>query len=152
MLSGTNSSFDFLLPEGGVDAGKVRFTIFSGVNNFVAAAEVEAYAYDNSKQLAFAKYFSDNLYTQLKPEVTSSEGIEDADVKKLVENLLDGANKYKQFRVAEYEAYLTTATLRNRLKVSSQYNNYENPTGVYMKAGESYIVAVSGIGKYTVGL
>ena len=151
-LSGTSSSFDFLLPEGGINAGKVRFTVLSGVNNFAAAAEVEAYAYDNSKEQAFAKYFSDNLYTQLKPEVTSSEGIEDADVKMLVDNLLGGANKYKQFRVGEYEAYLTTATLRDRLKVSSQYNNYENPTGVYMKAGESYIVAVSGIGKYPVGL
>lgn len=151
-LSGTSSTYDFILPEGGIEAGKVRFTIMSGVNGFAAAAEVSAYAYDNSKQQTFRQYFSDNLYTQLKPEVTSSEGIEDADAKALVDNLLADAGKYKKFRVGEYEAYLTTATLRNRLKVSSQYNNYENPTGIYLKAGESCIVAAAGIGKYPVGL
>lgn len=151
-LNGSGNAYDFIMPEGGIDCGKVRFTISSGKNGFASAAEIEAYVYDNSKQEAFSKYFSDNLFTTLKPEVTSSEGIEDEDVKKLVENLLTNAENYKKFRIGEYEAYLTTTTLRNRLKTSSQYNNYENPTGIYLKSGESCIAVVSGISKYTVGL
>ncbi|MBR5511492.1 MAG: M60 family metallopeptidase [Bacteroidaceae bacterium] len=151
-LNGAGSAYDFILPEGGIDCGKVRFTVNSGKNNFASAAEVEAFAYDNSKSEALAKYFEDDIFTILKPEVTSSEGIEDADAKRLVENILNNGDSYKKFRVGEYEAYLTTATLRNRLKVSSQYNNYENPSGVYLKKNESCIVMVSGIDNYPVGL
>lgn len=151
-LGGSGAAYDFYLPEGGATCGKIRFTIKSGTNGFASASEVEAFAFDNSKRDALAPYFSDDLFTQLKPEVTSSDSIEDADAKALVDNLLADAEAYKKFRVGEYEAYLTTSTLRNRLKTSSQYNNYENPTGVYLKPGQSCIVMASGIGTYPVGL
>lgn len=151
-LGGSSDVYDFIIPDGGVECGRVRFTIKSGASGYASAAEVEAYEIDNTKTQAFAQYFEDDLYTILKPGVTSSNGIADADVKKLVDNLLADAAGYKKFRVGEYEAYMTTSTLRNNLKISSQYNNYENPTGVYLKAGESCIVVVSGIGEYNVGL
>ena len=151
-LGGSGTVFDFMIPDGGVECGRVRFTIRSGAASLASAAEVEAYAIDNSKKEAFAQYFEDDLYTVLKPGVTSSEGIADADVKELVDNLLADAAGYRKFRVGEYEAYMTTSTLRNNLKISSQYNNYENPTGVYLKAGESCVVVASGIGEYGVGV
>ncbi len=151
-LNGSGAAHDFYFPEGGADCGKIRFTVKSGTNGFASAAEIEAYAYDNSKHDALAEYFSDGLFTELKPGITSSEGIEDPDARMLVENLLADAGKYKKFRVGKYEAYLKTSTLRNQLKTSSQYNNYENPTGIYFKPGESYIVMASGIGDYPVGL
>lgn len=151
-LNGAGVVYDFYLADGGVECGKVRFTIKSGANGFASAAEITPYAIDDSKSEAFAPYFTDGLFTQLKPGVTGSEGIEDADVKALVDNLLADAEEYKKFRVGEYEAYMTPATVRNTFKISSQYNNYENPTGVYLKAGESCIVMVSGIAGYPVGL
>lgn len=151
-LGGSSAIYDFIIPDGGVECGRVRFTIRSGANGFASAAEVEAYEIDNTKTQAFAQYFEDDLYTVLKPGVTSSEGIADADVKELVDNLLADAAGYSKFRVGEYEAYMTTSTLRNNLKISSQYNNYENPTGVYLKAGESCVVVASGIGEYGVGV
>ena len=151
-LGGSSAVYDFIIPGGGVECGRVRFTIKSGANGFASAAEIEAYEIDDTKIQAFAQYFEDDLYTVLKPGVTSSNGIADADVKKLVDNLLADAAGYKRFRVGEYEAYMTTSTLRDKLKISSQYNNYENPTGVYLKAGESCIVVASGIGEYNVGL
>ena len=150
-LNGASAVYDFIIP-GGVECGRIRFTIKSGASGYASAAEIEAYAFDDTKIQTFAQYFEDDLYTVLKPGVTSSEGIADADVKKLVDNLLTNATAYKKFRVGEYEAYMTTSTLRNNLKISSQYNNYENPTGVYLKAGESCIVVASGIGEYSVGL
>lgn len=97
-------------------------------------------------------YFVDELFTELKPEVTSSEGIEDADVKELVDNLLNDADAYKKFRVGEYEPYMTLGTLQSRLGTKNQYNKYENPTGVYLKRGESCYVVASGIGSEPVGL
>lgn len=151
-LNGAGVVYDFYLIDGGVECGKVRFTVKSGANGFASAAEITPYAIDNSKSEAFAPYFADGLFTQLKPGVTGSEGIEDADVKALVDNLLADAEGYRKFRVGEYEAYMTPATVRNTFRISSLYNNYENPTGVYLKAGESCIVMVSGIAGYPVGL
>ena len=151
-LGGSSAAYDFYLPGGGLECGKVRFTIKSGSNGFASAAEVEAYVIDNTKDLAFAPYFEDDLYTVLKPSVTSSDGIADAELKKLVDNLLDNPTSYKKFRVGEYEAYMKTSTLKNNLKISSQYNNYENPTGIYLKAGDSCVVVARGITDYPVGL
>ena len=151
-LGGSGAVYDFVIPDGGVECGRVRFTIRSGSNGHASAAEIEAYQADNSRVETFAQYFEDDLFTVLKPGITSSEGIEDADLKALVDNLLNDAEGYKKFRVGEYEAYMTTNTLRNNLKISSQYNNYENPTGIYLKAGESCVVIASGIGEYNVGL
>ena len=151
-LNGSGSSYDFTFSDEGVRCGQIRFTIQSGANNFASAAEITAYAYDNSKKEAFTPYFADELYTELKPEITSSEGIEDADVKQLVDNLLADAEAYKKFRVGEYEPYMTLATLQKRLGTKNQYNKYENPTGVYLKNGQSCIVVASGIGNDPVKL
>ena len=152
-LYGSSAQSDMWLTEEGVTCGQVKFTIESGSGRFASAAEIEAYVVDNSSNDMYAQYFTDAVFSELKPEVTSSEGIEDATLKALVDNLLNNATEYKKFRVGEYEAYLSTETLINTLKVSSYYNNYENPTGIYLKAGESCAVAVSGIStQYPVGL
>ncbi len=151
-LNGSSKPTDFMLTENGVECGQVQFTIESGYGMYTSAAEITAYTIDNSKADEFAQYFTDKLYTQLNPEVTSSEGIENAEIKTLVDNLLNNPAKYKKFRVAEYDAYMPPSTLRNRLKTSSEYNNYENPTGIYLKEGESCYVAVEGIGNYDVEL
>ena len=152
-LNGSSSESKLWLTENGVTCGQVKFTIESGEGRFVSAAEVEAYAVDNTYRDMFAHYFTDDLFTELKPEVKSSEGVTDADLKKLIDNLLTDAEGYRKFRVGEYEPYLSTSTLQERLKTNSSYNNYENPTGVYLKAGESCLVVASGIDiQYPVGL
>ena len=152
-LNEAGSSHDFYLNGvDGVTCGQIRFTIESGYGGWATASEIEAYQIDNTKPAAFAEYFNGDVYSELKPGVTSSDGIADADVKALVDAMLAGAEGYKKFRVGEYEPYMTTATVRNNLKTNSLYNNYENPTGIYLKRGESCIVAVSGIGDYPVGL
>ncbi len=149
-LGGSSSTYDFVIPNGGVDCVQVHFVIYSGKNNFASAAEIQAFAYDRTKEQAFSAYFTDELYTI--PNVTNADGIADADVKQLVENLLTQCDNYKKFRVGEYEPYMTPATLQNILKTSSQYNHYENPTGIYLTEGQSCYVAVSGIGENSVGL
>lgn len=151
-LNGSGNAYDFVLGEEGITASKIRFVISSGYGNYASAAEVTPYVYDNSKAEAFQQYFSDGLLTVFKPDVTSAEGIEDADVKALVNNLLTDADGYKKFRVAEYEPYRTTASLQNELKTASLYTQFENPTGIYLKAGDVCYVAVEGITTERVGL
>lgn len=152
-LGGSASPYEFSMGEGGVDRVKrVRFTINSGANGYATAAEIEAYYTDNTTQELWQTYFSDPLFSELKPGVTSSEGIEDATLKTLVDNLLTDAEGYRKFRVAEYEAYRDVFSLQRELKTSSPYSQWENPTGIYLKAGEECYVAVSGIGSDRVGL
>ena len=147
-----NGSYDFQLGEAGFDVARVRFRILEGKGGWASAAEVEAYVEDNTKRDAFAAYFEDDLFTVLKPEVTSSEGIDDEDVKALVDNLLADAEGYKKFRVGEYEPYRTLGSLQNETKTKNQYNQWENPTGIYLKPGDNFYVVVSGIGNDKVGL
>ena len=144
-LNESSNSSDMWLTENGVTCGQIRFTLERGGFYKVAATEIEAYAVDNERNNLYQQYFSDAIFSELKPEVNSSEGIEDETLKTLVSNLLTDANEYRKFRVGEYEAYLPTGTLQSRLKTSSCYNNYENPTGVYLKEGESCLIAADGI-------
>ena len=144
-LNESSNSSDMWLTENGVTCGQIRFTLERGGFYKVAATEIEAYAVDNERYNLFQQYFSDELFSELKPEVNSSDGIEDEVVKTLVNNLLTDAKEYRKFRVGEYEAYLPTGTLQNILKTSSCYNNYENPTGIYLKTGESCLIAADGI-------
>ena len=151
-LDESSGNYDFSLGSDGADIGRFKFVISSGANNYASAAEIECFAKDRAKQQAFAQYFSDNVFTQLKDGVTSSEGIEDADVRQLVSNLLADADGYRKFRVGEYEAYRPVEDLRAELRTSAIYSSYENPTGVYLKTGEECWVAVEGIGSDAVGL
>lgn len=151
-LNGSGNSYEFEFGDDGITATKIRFVISSGYGGFASAAEIEPYAYDNTKQETFQKYFSDNLFTELKADVTSADGIDDVDVKALVNNLLTSAEEYKKFRLAEYEPYRNTASLQRELKTSAQYNQWENPTGVYLKPGDVCYVAVEGITTESVGL
>lgn len=144
-LKSSSANCDMWLTENGVTCGQIKFTLERGYFYCVSAAEVEAYAVDFQKKDEYAKYFTDAIFSELKPEVTSSEGIEDPTLKALVDNLLTDAEGYSKFRIGEYEPYLSTETLLDILKSSNYYNNYENPTGIYLKAGESCLVAVDGI-------
>ena len=148
-LQGAGSSMDFPIEK---TCRRVMFEIKSGNGGWASAAEIEAYVYNTEKPAAFAKYFTDELYTELKPNVTSSDDIADTDVKALVDAMLDDEDDYKKFRVGEYKAYMTLETLKQKLGVNSYYSAYENPTGIYLKKGESCIVAVSGIGEEPVKL
>lgn len=150
-LSGSGS-YDFQFGDAGYDVARVRFRILEGKGGWASAAEVEAYVEDNTKRDAFAAYFEDELFSVLKPEVTSSDNIEDEDVKTLVDNLLADAEGYRKFRVGEYEPYRTLGSLQNETKTKNQYNQWENPTGIYLKPGDSFYVVVSGIGNDKVGL
>ena len=153
-LNASKNSND-LYGDYGTTCRRIRFTIQSGGSdsgkNFASAAEIEAYDFSKVKA-ALSQCFTDNMYVALKPEVTSSEGIEEVVTKTLVDNMLDDAEAYKKFRVGEYKAYMPLESLKRMLGVNSYYSAYENPTGVYLKKGESCLVMVEGIGEDPVNI
>ncbi|MCR5820778.1 MAG: M60 family metallopeptidase [Bacteroidaceae bacterium] len=145
-LGGVGSVSYIYLGDQGVDnVQSIRLCINSGSGGWASAAEIEFYKADRSKEVAFREYFTDALCTQLKPEITSAEGIADETIKALVENIISDADAYKKYRVAEFEPYQTLATLRQRLKIQHLYCAYENPTGIYFNAGETVYVMAEGI-------
>lgn len=152
-LGGNSSASVIELGENGIDDVQyVRIKVLGGQNNFAACSEMQFYRRDHSKKDAFDGYFTDALCTQLRPEITSADGIEDADVKALVSALLADPTGYSKFRVGQYRAYRPTASLQSELRTSSQYCRYENPTGIYAVQGTPMLVVVQGIGDNPVKL
>ncbi|MEE0984552.1 MAG: M60 family metallopeptidase [Bacteroidaceae bacterium] len=147
-LNNSSNSHDF---EIGMPVTYVRFSIKNGQGGWATASEIEAYQFDNTKLEAFKPYFEDDLFTTLKPEITSSEGIEDTDVKALVDNLLND-KEYENFRIAEFEPYENPYSLQAELKIKAPYCLWENPSGIYLKKGETCYVTMSGAGTDPVGL
>ena len=148
-LNQSDMTYDFEINK---VCSQIQFKIKDGKGGWATASEIAAYIRDNSKLDVFKTYFEDDMFTTLKPEVTSSEGIEDADVKALVDNLLKNKEEYMKFRVAEYEPYRPIESLQSETWTKNQYNQWENPTGIYLKAGESCYVVLEGADKETVGL
>lgn len=151
-LGQSGSSHDFQLGTSGMEIGKVKFVITSGYASYASAAELECYKTNSTKTDEFKKYFSDNLFTHLKPGITSSEGIEDEDVKTLVDNMLADSATYQKWHVREAKPYRTTSSLQSELRTSSQYSQFENPTAMYATAGTQMLLMVEGIGDDAVSL
>ena len=79
-LNESSNSSDMWLTENGVTCGQIRFTLERGGFYKVAATEIEAYAVDNERHNLFQQYFSDVLFSELKPEVNSSDGISEVEL------------------------------------------------------------------------
>ena len=133
--------------ENGIDdVQKVRITVNSGGNGYATVSEMRFFAHNRAEQAAFADYFEDALCTKLKSGIdqNSLKKIAHPFVKSLVSTLLRG-NYPTKYRVGEFEPYRSISSLAGELKTSG-YNPYENPTGIYFKAGQKVAVFVEGLG------
>jgi hypothetical protein len=66
-LNSSSANCDMWLTENGVTCGQIKFTLERGYFYKVSAAEIEAYAVDYQKKDEFAQYFTDNIFSKLKP-------------------------------------------------------------------------------------
>lgn len=144
---GESSAFSRIdLGEAGIDnAARIRISVLSGAGGFASCAEMEFYEKNSELQQEFARYFSDDLYTQLNPGITAEDvaKIKQPFVRMLAMQVLNGYDT--EYRVAEYEPYRPIGELASELKVNT-YNRYENPTGLYFSKGEKIAVFVKGLG------
>ncbi len=123
----------------------IKFEILSGVGDnqsgFAACAEMEFF----QKQIHnydLTKYFADEICTELNPGITEKDILE-AEIphffKDLALELLSG--DYSPYRIAEYEPYRPVGDLAKEFKTSS-YNQFENPTGIWLKKDRDVYVFV----------
>ena len=145
-FGGASGSHRIDFGEKGIDnVLKVRFIVKSGAGNFASCAEMGFYENNNSLQSCLDAYFTDALCAQLRPGVTEATlpEIKVPYVRQLVYNLLQGDYSTK-YRVGEFEPYRSLSSLAAELK-TTQYNRYENPTGIYFRKGEPIVAFVEGI-------
>lgn len=121
------------------DITAVRFIVKSGHNNFVSCAEMEFYQSGNAIE-GLLDIFTDELCTELKPEVTQAhiDAFKDPFFKPIAQSMLDGTYQ-KEFRIQTYKPYRTINSLSKELKISG-YNPFENPTGIYFDQGETVLL------------
>lgn len=140
----TAQKYNFEKTYAGVTA--VRFTINSGLGNFVTCAELGLYKRNSSVDEEIEKIFTDNLCTELKPGITQEDikSIKSQFLKDLAQKLYDGGyNEYdKQFRIQEYNPYYPINQLQKELKTQFGYNPFENPTGIFFNPEEDVVLFV----------
>ena len=131
---------------------KVRVSVKDGASGFASCAEMKFCQHNGELTSELAKYFEDSMCTKLKSSVTEDVAlsINDPFVKQLVFTMLQG-NYVTDFRVGEYEAYEPIGDLSRKL-LTTTYNAYENPTGLYFQPGKSIVAIVDGIGNDPVSL
>ena len=142
------------LGENGIEQVKsIRFTVETAYKDVVSCAEMEFYQSDDASLSGADKVFTNDLYYELRPDVTpvDIDQLQNPFLRQLGHYIADG-NYETKFRVGEYEAYETLASVSKRQKTSA-YNRYENPTGIFFKANDKNIIFADGIDdKYPVNL
>ena len=144
-MSSSPTRVDF--GEGGIDdVYIVKVTIKTAGNNFASCAEIGFYEIDNSLAEAIDDAFTSPLCNELKPGIdqTTAKNIANPYLRQLALCMLAG-NYSTEFRVGEFGCYETRTTLQQRLKTSSAYDMYENPTGIYFNKGDNIVVFAEGI-------
>ncbi|WP_140939629.1 M60 family metallopeptidase [Sphingobacterium lumbrici] len=115
-----------------------RIVVLSGKNNKSSVGEVTF-----CKKDGYSHVFTDSLLSDLKPNITIEDinTIPNPVYRKVAQEMLRG-DYDKFFRIQEYQPYPLVATTANVLKIS-QYNQFENPTGIYFTAGTEAVILVS---------
>ncbi|MDR1368848.1 MAG: M60 family metallopeptidase, partial [Dysgonamonadaceae bacterium] len=127
-------------------ATKIKFAVKSGSGGFVSCSEMEFFQRNVSKKL------DEQLLTVFK-DITCSElkdGITDEEIKTLPGYFANIAfllknNTYdaweKEFRLRSYQPYSIPEEWAEKL-MTKKYSNLDNPTGIYVEAGDTVIVLV----------
>ena len=142
------------LGEAGIDSVKsIVFKVKTGQNDFVTCAEMEFFQYNAAEKEGFDKVFTNSLCYELKEGVTAAQldELTNPFARQLGYYLLSGEYETK-FRVGEFEPYESLGTLASRMK-TTQYNRYENPTGIYFDKDSKNVIFAEGMDeKYPVRL
>ncbi|MDH8702237.1 hypothetical protein M2138_001597 [Dysgonomonadaceae bacterium PH5-43] len=123
----------------------VKILVNSGLGfldfKFASCAEIEFYRANSNVNLS--DYFIDDVYSGIKEGVTK-EDIMATDMplffKILAAEFIEGT--YSKARIRDYEAYRPVTALKAELKTNNNYNQYENPTGIYIEANKQIAIFV----------
>ncbi len=122
----------------------IKIVVKSGAgdgNGFAACAEMEFYK-KKEMDIDLSAYFQDDVCSALQPGITRDSLLASnipVFFKQVGLNLL--REDYAECRIQAYLPYRPVSDLATELKLSA-YNQYENPTGVYVISGEPIVVFV----------
>ncbi|TDN97126.1 M60 family metallopeptidase [Sunxiuqinia elliptica] len=119
----------------------IQLVVKSGAGDgqgFVSCAEMEFYR-KNPDNFDFLSIFKDNSCSELKPGITESDvmAISNDFFKDMALEIF--RNEYNQeFRIQEYRPWQDPAVMA-KVNRTSTYSLRDNPTGIYVTAGEEFV-------------
>ena len=144
-FGGSSSSSTVRFDATLINVEYIKIIVNSGAgdgNGFASCAEMEFYK-KNVTNLNLTDFFVDEIYSNVKSGITKDD-ILNSDLpiffKHLALEQLSG--NYSPFRIRSHEAYRPYNDLAKELKTST-YNQYENPTGIYVESGQNLVIFVS---------
>ena len=125
---------------------KVKFSVKSGLGGFVSCDEMEFYRKNNEKVLdkQLLTVFTDLTCTQVKEDATNEQiNALPAYFASLAAMLRNGTYDpwEKEFRIQSYQPYSNVEEWAEKL-MTKRYSNLDNPTGIYVEAGDSVVILV----------
>ena len=127
-------------------ATKIKFVVKNGLNGFASCDEMEFFQRNTSKKLEqlLLNVFTDATCSELKSGVTSKQidalpGYFANIAFQLKNNSYDLWEK--EFRIRTYHPYSNESEWADKL-MTKKYSNLDNPTGIYVQAGDSVVVLV----------
>ncbi|MBP1637239.1 MAG: hypothetical protein H6Q18_28 [Bacteroidetes bacterium] len=135
---------------------KIKFSVKSGLNNFVSCDEMEFYRYntDSSLNTTLLKVFKDITCSELQSGITLEQintlpGYFATIATQLYYNSYDSWEK--EFRIRNYYPYSSSEEWADKL-MTKRYGILDNPTGIYANGGDSIVVLVGNTHGKTVSL
>ena len=117
----------------------VELRVLSGRNNFVVAAELEFYRREFG-DFDYLTIFTDTSASTLRSHVTREtiDNIPNEFFKDLALRIFLGIHDPDAFRIQEYRAWISPR-VDGAANKTNQLSIHDNPTGIYVKAGEELI-------------
>lgn len=139
-FEGKTSSSRIALPGGIKFPRGFKFEVDTGVGGFVSCAEME-FLCKPQLDADLDAIFTDHSYSELKPDVTYDQiaALDDKFYANIAKYLYN--KEYPMFRILSCEPYQKPSTIQREFKISP-YSELDNPTGIYVEAGENTLVFV----------
>lgn len=135
---------------------KVKFSVKSGLGDFVSCSEMEFYQKNTDKKLEkqLLTVFTDVTCSELKPDATNEQinnlpGYFASLAVQLKNDTYDAWEK--EFRIRNYEAYSNINTWADKL-MTKHYSSLDNLTGISVEQNDEIIVLVGDTHGYDVSL
>jgi len=138
---GVHTPFDFELSQPVPNAKYVRFLVHSAYEKRVSCAEMEFYE-PSENGFDYRSIFANSLYTELKPDVTewSIKNMPNNAMRSLALSLYEGTYDTR-YRVETYRPYQHPSIMASSNR-TARYSLSDNPTGIFVEAGEKMFVAL----------
>ncbi len=136
---------------------QIRIVLYEGLNSksdgsatYAGIGEVEFYRKSDDSFDA-TSIFTDDSCSELKPGVTEAQidAIDNAFFKYMATSIYNG--EYDTNRVGVYKPWQNPA-IQAAINKTGRYSQLDNPTGMYVEAGEELIVLAAYEGNVSVGL